>query len=599
MNFFEHQDRARKRTGWLVFFFLLAVLCLIVLTNLLVVIVMAVINGFTLSGSRLENDIIILNFFSLNTLVTISLTILSIVLLATLYKMAQLSRGGKVVAEAMGGQLIIPNTDNPDERKILNVVEEMAIASGVPVPAVYLLEEEGINAFAAGNIPADAVIGITRGCIELLDRHELQGVVAHEFSHILHGDMKLNTRLIGVLHGILIIGIIGYYLLRSVSRSGYRSRSGKNNGTLPFLALGAGLMVIGYAGTFFGNLIKAGVSRQREFLADASAVQFTRNPEGIGGALKKIGGASLGSRIEHPNASEVSHLFFGQAIKPFLGSIFATHPPLAERIRRIDPQWNGQFPRVSKMVVAGLSNTGVERENGARFSGYSKTQKERASSLIENIGEVDIAHLAYAQDLLQSLPVEIKSAAREPYGARALIYCLLIDSRQEIEEQQWRQLQEAADPLVYQYAKQINCIQIKQPDIRLPLIDLCLPTLKQLSEGQYQVFKSNLAMLMKADNQVELFEWALYRIVLHYMEPKADQLMISGSVGSFKPVAKATALVLSALASAGAKSDTEALASFESGKKIVGLARLRFVRAADYQLRDLSRAISILNQLKP
>ena len=600
MNFFEHQDQARKRTGWLVFVFLLAVVCLIALTNLLVVIAIAFLKGFALSGDSSESYLVIFDYFSWSLLATISLTILGIVSLASLYKMAQLSSGGSAVAEAMGGQLIIPNTDKPNERKILNVVEEMAIASGTPVPPVYLLEETSINAFAAGNSTADAVIGITRGCIELLDRHELQGVIAHEFSHILNGDMRLNLRLIGVLHGILVIGIIGYYLLRSVSRTGYRGRSGKNNGALPFLALGAGLMTIGYTGTFFGNLIKAAVSRQREFLADASAVQFTRNPEGISGALKKIGAVVHGSQIEHPNASEVSHLFFGQAVKPFLGSILATHPPLSERIRRIEPRWDGQFPRVTPVVpMTGSAHIDNRQEKVIGLSNAVDMKQVNANSLVDSIGEIDLAHLAYAQDWLQNLPDEIKNAAREPYGARALVYCLLLDSRPDIEQQQWRQLQQSADPLVYQYAKQINCLELKQSNLRLPLLDLCLPTLKQLSKTQYQVFKLNLAALMKADNQVELFEWALYRIVLHHMEPKSDQLLVNGSVRSFKPVSKATGLVLSALASAGAESDALALASFHAAKEMIGLARLRFVSPGDYQLRDLSRAISALNQLKP
>lgn len=598
MNFFEHQDQARRQTGRLVFLFLLAVICLIALANLLVVLVLAYLGGVPVGDNASAGTVpmtAIINHFRWDTLLAISIGIVAIVLLASLYKLAQLRGGGHTIAEAMGGRLIVTNTDNAAERRILNVVEEMAIASGTAVPPVYLIEEEGINAFAAGYSPADAVIGITRGCIELLDRDELQGVIAHEFSHILHGDMRLNIRLIGVLHGILVIGIIGHHLLRSVSRSGYRSRSGKNGGALPFLVLGGGLMAIGYVGTFFGNLIKAAVSRQREFLADASAVQFTRNPEGIGGALKKIGGAVAGSEISHPNAGEVSHLFFGQAISSFFGSMLATHPPLPERIRRVDPQWDGRFSPAQGTTPS----MSADPEGVSRFSATVQVQGSSTEQLLASVGEVDTDHLDYAGALLGKLPDDVMGAAHEPFGARALIYCLLLDSRSEIAEQQWRQLQQHADPMVYQLTRQLYRSEIVQPEMRLPLLDLCLPALKQLSQPQYRVFKSNLALLMKADNRIELYEWALYRIVLHHMEPKPVDLLNSGRVGSFKTVAKATGLVLSALASAGAESEEAAMAAFANGKELIGLPRLRFIRPGQYRLQDLSRAVTILNRLKP
>ena len=231
----------------------------------------------------------------------------------------------------------------------MNVVEEMAIASGTPTPPVYLLEQErGINAFAAGFTPSDAVIGVTRGCAEQLDRDQLQGVIAHEFSHILNGDMRLNIRLMGVLYGILVIGLIGTFLLRSSFFAGAGRRRSRDNSALAIAAIGAAVMAVGFIGSFFANLIQASVSRQREFLADASAVQFTRNPRGIAGALEKIAKLATGSRVAHPNASEASHLFFSQALAGGLQSLFATHPPLAERIRRLDPSWQPSEPSESE-----------------------------------------------------------------------------------------------------------------------------------------------------------------------------------------------------------------------------------------------------------
>ncbi len=241
-----------------------------------------------------------------------------------------------------------PDSTDPDERRLLNVVEEMAIASGLPVPPVYLLENEpGINAFAAGHTPGDAVIAVTSGTLRRLSRDELQGVIGHEFSHILNGDMRLNIRLMGVLFGILVIGIVGWIIFRSSFGSPTRCPDDDDDrkGFNPIPLIGLALYVIGYVGVFFGNLIKAAVSRQREFLADASAVQFTRNPDGLAGALKKIGALAEGSQIQDPHAEEASHLFFGKAVgglDHFFG-LLASHPPLVERIRRIDPSFTGDF----------------------------------------------------------------------------------------------------------------------------------------------------------------------------------------------------------------------------------------------------------------
>ncbi|RMH57559.1 MAG: hypothetical protein D6679_06370, partial [Candidatus Hydrogenedentota bacterium] len=353
INFFEHQERARKKTGQLVLLFLLAVLAIIA----------AVYASFyaivSLSGKKGP----ILDPTDPFLFLVITGGTLGVIALGTAYKIVQLREGGSAIAQALGGRKIPRTTTNLDERKILNVVEEMAIASGCRVPEVYLLEESSINAFAAGFHPNEAVIGITRGAIERLSRDELQGVIAHEFSHIFNGDMKLNIQLIGVIHGIIVINLIGYWLLRSLRFSGRsRSREKGGGGLLAILLFGLALFLIGLIGAFFGRLIQAAVSRQREFLADASAVQFTRNPRGIGGALKKIARLTAGSLIQHPNAGQAAHLFFGQGVAFSFGGLLATHPPIEERIQRVMQGLAPEKKRRSPAPAAQRGAPGHRRE---------------------------------------------------------------------------------------------------------------------------------------------------------------------------------------------------------------------------------------------
>ncbi len=607
MNFFEHQDQARRNTALLVVLFLLAVLSLIGLTYILVVGVLAYV-----SQAVIDNPQSLVDSFNLPTLIYIALAILAIVGLASLYKFAQLAGGGRAVAEALGGHLVNTNTRDHNERKLLNVVEEMALASGIPVPPVYVIEEQAINAFAAGHQPRDAVIGITRGCIELLNRDELQGVIAHEFSHIFNGDMRLNLNLIGILHGILVIGIIGHYVLRMVSHSSYRVRSSKNKGALPLLVLGGGLMAIGYLGTFFGNLIKAAVSRQREFLADASAVQFTRNPSGISGALQKIGGLNLGSTLQTPHAEELSHLFFGQAVKPMFNTILATHPPLEKRIKRIQPQWNGRYPSVNVALVKAAAGP-VDRELpgatsiiAATLAAVAATGQDTTSlaveevshTLVDSIGEPQPAHLAASARFLASLPELVTQSAHEPYGARALVYCLLLDADAGIREKQWQCLAEAADPDVYQLARQLDSPPTRSVENRLSLMDLCLPALKQLTADQYTLFKANLVKLIKADAHISINEWALFRVAVANLEP-ARRIPGGREIPSLKYVARATGLMLSAVAGSAANNPGQAEAAFAAGQAVTGLRRIKYVTHDQLQVKNLSRAVALLNRLKP
>ncbi len=494
MNFFEHQRLAKKKTTLLVTYFFLAVLFII----LALFFVFSVISG----ASEFNSELLFL----------VALCTITVIGIGSLYKIFRLRSGGHVVAESLGGHRISPDTNNPTERKILNVVEEMAIASGMPVPPVFLLEESGINAFAAGYTIDNAVIGVTRGCIELLTRDELQGVIAHEFSHILHGDMRLNIRLMGILNGILIIGMTGYFILRSslFRRRGYRSSNDSKNQS-GILLIGLALYVIGYIGVFFGRLIKAAISRQREFLADASAVQYTRNPDGIGGALKKIGGYASGSKVMHSHAEEASHLFFSPAIS-FFFNLMATHPPLTERIQKIDRNFTGTFPEVSAPIPS-------EQPHIAGFApGASGTTPSLSSdTLVEQIGTFSAKGIQTAAEYIAFIPEELKSAARKSETAQYVIYALMLSKNKVVRGQQYALLQ-AHEAKVDQLESLTNLVLDLPEQLFLPLIDLTLPALKTLPEKSSDTFQRILQALAKADKEITLFEYMLHHVFLHHLK---------------------------------------------------------------------------------
>ena len=523
MDFFEHQDRALRKSKRLVGYFLLAV----VLIVLSVYAAALLIFSFTLTtGSALQW------WWNPAVFLWVLIPTLAVIAGGSFYKIASLSRGGETVARRLGGRPVEPNSADLNERKLLNVVEEMALASGIPVPSVFVLEQDqGINAFAAGYTPGDAVIGVTRGTMVLLNRDELQGVIAHEFSHVLNGDMRLNIRLMGILHGILVIALVGYALMRSTRRSGRRKKGGGQ-----IAIFGVALYAIGYIGVFFGKLIKSAVSRQREYLADASAVQFTRNPAGIAGALKKIGGLIYSSGIKSPNAEEASHLFFANAlIRPSKhdGSarhraargrsaigFLATHPPLEDRIRRIDPAFDGELPLVKFPEPSEPSPPEVEKGMAPEIPAASRQIALTPTAAIERIGALTPALLAYASGLLSELPGSLRASAHEPAAARAVILSLLLSRNSETRQKQFQLLEGSGEKgLTREVLDRSTEIDRSPPRTRLPLVDLCVPALRSLSEPQYRRFMDLVEGLIEADSEVELFEYALFHLLRRHLAP--------------------------------------------------------------------------------
>jgi len=573
VDFFQYQDVARKKTSLLVFYYIVAVALIIVSVYLAYV---AVFIGMqSKGGEAVDVGQAIWNplAFAWVTGVTVA-----IVLLGTLYKIAELGKGGEAVALMLGGRPIDPGSADRNERKILNVVEEMAIASGTPVPRVFLLDqEEGINAFAAGFSTNDCVIGVTRGCITQLNRDELQGVIAHEFSHIFNGDMRLNIRLIGVLNGILIIALIGYWTFRSVGRSRSSSR-GKGGGAVAAIALfGLLLMVIGYIGVFFGKLIKSAVSRQREYLADASAVQFTRNPDGIANALKKIGGLITGSRVTNDHAQEASHLFFANGLRSSFLNLMATHPPLEDRIRRLDPQFDGSF---GKVTASAAGATELAAMSGfTSTSGGGPTLALKPGEVISRVGAPTAAHLVYASTLMASLPTRLSEMMRESVGACAVTYALLLAKDEAVRTAQMAALDRSAGRDVLERMKAVGpLIAVLKPEARLPVADVAIGALRSLTREEYTRFVANLNELVNADKEIDLFEYTLQRMVMRRLAPVFEKTR-PGAIEYYDwPALRPTAAkLLSCLAYWGADDLPAAQKAFAAGAEAIKKGTLQML----------------------
>jgi Zn-dependent protease with chaperone function len=368
MDFFGHQEQAQRSSRRLVWLFAAAVLGIVATLYAIAVGLLTVADQRTMQGP-----------IHWPLLLAVAAGTLSIVGLASLVKTAQLRSGGAHVAKMLGGRELDADPKDPKERLLRNVVEEMAIASGVPVPTIFVLDREaGINAFAAGWSPTDAAVAVTRGALDAFDRDELQGVIAHEFSHVFHGDMRLNIRLMGVLFGIVCIAALGRIVLHATRHS----RGDKKGGTAAILLFGLAMVVVGYLGVLFARLIQAAVSRQREYLADASAVQYTRNPRGIGLALARIGG--IGGRLQSARTEEASHMLFADGMKRFAAG-FATHPPIEERIERVLPGFRKQLLKAKDPVAAVAATPAPAVAGAAGFAGAGRRTTPEA--LVQSVGD--------------------------------------------------------------------------------------------------------------------------------------------------------------------------------------------------------------------
>ncbi len=588
MNFFEQQDAARRHTTRLVLLFLLAVAAIVIAVNIVAALAFVGASAdLAKQGAHLQAPA---SFYAMVTLATLAL-----IAGGSLVQMHRLAGGGAAVAIMMGARPVSRASSDPAERRLLNVVEEMAIAAGTAVPQVFVMDDQQtINAFAAGYSPDQAAVVVTRGTLEALNRDELQGVIGHEFSHILNGDMRLNLRLMGVLGGILLLTTLGRILARSSSRS--------NNKGSAFVLLGFGLIVIGFVGVFFGRLIQASVSRQREFLADAASVQFTRNRDGIGGALAKIGRA--GSLIDNPRAEAASHMFFGEAITSGFGSLMATHPPLSDRLERI----YGRPVAINEIVarsapvlpepadagaVSGFagSNEFGRSAGDRRSAGTEAAVKTGANAVIASMGELSSRHVHYAHSLLEALPQHARELTRDAAGSRHAMFGLVFALGGPAADAQMDLLRAGGEDaeLVARIAAEVQGLGKLA---RLPLIALATPTLKGLAPGERTAFLLLLQQLIGADRRITLEEFVVATMLEAALGERAGRA-VPATYRKLEPLAEDARLVLSLVAHA---TNGDAAASFEHGLKELGIP-LQLIDARALSLVAVKAALTRLNQL--
>jgi Zn-dependent protease with chaperone function len=608
VDFYSRQAAARGQSRWLVFSFIVALLAVALALDFVLFTFIASRNsyyGFNALGYAAANP---------GEVVFCTLAVMGVLGIASLYKSMELRGGGGVVARSLGGVLVTADTTDFKRKRLLNVIEEMAIASGVPMPEVYVLEQEpGINAFAAGHTPANAAVTVTQGALDRLSRDELQGVIGHEFSHILNGDMRLNIQLMGWVFGVFVIGLIGRLILQFSPRG-----SDRRDSNAAFLALGFAIMVLGYVGLLAGRILQAAVSRQRERLADASGVQFTRNPQGLKGALVKIAALPDGSALVAADAEQAAHMFFAEG----LSRVFATHPPILERIRELDPHFDmreleraaaepDQQPSAAEVagLAAAQAPSAAARSQfagGGGLGGFGQISRSgagvgiaQAARAVAQVGQPDTAHIEHAQAVRLALPPGARELTESPGGAQALVVALLISADPAVRERQLESLAKSANAATVEVIQRVIPIaQALNPMLRLPILQRAFPALRRSTVPQRKALVKLVNDLIHADARVDVFEFCLAMLLETLLNDELSAPMPHGKL-TLEDEAGEISLLFATLAQIGAQDEQAARAAYEVGiSTVLPMRRPPFVATPDWQ-QKLSAAFPRLGQLHP
>ncbi len=530
MNFFEHQEKAKKKTFWLILYFIVAIIGIIFFIDLVFVgaLIYAQPELYLQGGANYNiNDGLagvkqhaVLEL-AMMVGATISPIIILIIFIGTIWKMSSLRGGGIAVAEMVGAKEISPDTTDFLEKRFINIVEEMSIASGVHVPKLYVMEDEAINAFVAGIKPDDTVMVVTKGALNQLSRDELQSVVGHEFSHIFNSDMQISLKLMGILGGLLLIGQAGYFLLRILGRTrSSGSKKGSGQILIVILIIGLGLFIVGYIGLFFGRLIKSAVSRQRELLADASSVQFTRNPQGLVFALRRILKSEKGTYLDSKNVEDISHLCFCTPRWIMFSNLLATHPPLEKRIELLDPQ--GQY---KNLPLKDLRQDKKEDEKPTKRANIEPlgiiggaavlagTMVIHPQDVAQSIGNPTPDNVLIAQALLAKIPPSLVVVAHDTEKVALVFYALIlsynVDKMNGIQAELSKKMD--ADN-IKQVISLASLIDGSPKNIQLPLLDISLPAFKRKTESQRKEIFENCKAISNIGDK-NLFQFTLLVLI--------------------------------------------------------------------------------------
>lgn len=586
MDFFYQQEKAKRYTKILLLYFLIAILLIVVAVNVVIYYFFIFLELYPYTPR---------DWFSSGLIYYISIATCCLIISGTFYRWQKLRSGGDAVAKMVGAKRLDLHTSDASQRKLINVVEEMSIASGVPLPTLYVLENEpGINAFVAGYLPTQAVMVVTDGAIEKLTRDEMQGVVAHEYSHILNGDMQINIRLMSLLAGILMISAVGRLLLEG-SRS---SRSSKNSGSA-LIVLGGVLLIIGYIGVFFGRMIKAAVSRQREYLADAASVQFTRNPQGIVSALYKIFQLNTGSGLRNIYAEDMSHMCFSQAIKSRMASWLATHPPLVERIRKIDPSLLSRM-KGRELTEKNRERNQKNREVAESVSGFSPADvvvPMTAHEFVKSAGQVDHEHIKFAGEIHKSFSESLMSGIHQTDTARIIVLNMIL-VRMDIQSGM-DVLAKELNPEEFDNLKKYQGEILKLDNYNyLPLFDLLLPSLKLLAENESRDFMALCEKLIKSDKRYTLFEFFVLTLLGCYLSSSAGS-SIKIKYYSFSTVMNELQLIFSIMFHCSGSVTDKHIQLYNSVMQGYSTNSMKFIKATEITPKKIKNALQKLAQLSP
>ncbi|MGE0031592.1 MAG: M48 family metallopeptidase [Steroidobacteraceae bacterium] len=598
MDFFARQAATRRLSRWMVLLFILAIAAIVIAINFVVIVAVAILA--VEDGGLLASQDMSLAHYPTVVLVT-SIVVIGTIGISSLVRTASLSGGGGAVAQQLGGTRVTSDTTDPLRKRLVNVVEEISIASGVPVPQIYVLEREaGINAFAAGHNPSNAAVAVTRGALVNLNRDELQGVIAHEFSHVLNGDMRLSTRLIGWLFGLTVIAMVARLVLRHAPRGGGRKGGGA---VAVIMAAAFVVLILGWIGLFFGRLIQAAVSRKRESLADASAVQFTRDPQGLRGALVKIGALGVGSRFSDTDAEEVAHMLFA----PGLARAFSTHPPLEERIREIDPRFD---PKEFELMRRRMNDERLQAQEeaarnqpaaAARLSGMLEGAMVLAPAAVAQlVANPGTEHVLQTQGLLASLPAGFQQAVRQPENCAALFIALALDLSPDTRHRQLafllQQMGGEFHDAVQAQLPQVDSLTAVQ---RMPALLQVFPALRQLSRAERIALLKCLNGLLTREGRASAFPYALRKLSQVQLQDELDPRRRAAGYQTLSALRDELQVLFSVLAMHGSEDETEARRAYEIGmESMLPGIRPPFARPGHWPPR-LDQALTRLDRLQP